>query len=302
MTTTLNASMFDQIKQSLSPKKGESIYKDILKFEAGKTYIVRLVPNLSNLKDTFYHYYHHSWKSLATNNFITALCPSTYGEPCPIDTYAFRVYRNGSDEEKKNLNQVTRKENWLVNVYVIQDPTNPDNEGKVKIMRYGRELDKIITSAISGDEADEFGAKVFDIQDGCSLKIKCEHRSDGRGGGKSFMVTYAASRFMNPGSLGLSKEELENVHKGIHDLTAILPRKKQSELQDLLNKHYLLVEDEQNNDEDSVITETKKSVKKDVPEPLSVFEGIEEASGDSSDTDGLNLDEQLKNLLSSDDE
>ena len=68
MTFTKN--IFDEIKSSLA-SKNDSSYKDIMKFEAGKTYLVRLVPNLQEPKKTIYAYKHHSWKSHSNGQFIS---------------------------------------------------------------------------------------------------------------------------------------------------------------------------------------------------------------------------------------
>jgi len=245
MSKTKTSSLFDEIKASLS-KKTESNYKDILKFEAGKTYQVRLVPNVTTPAKTIFHYYHHSWKSFTTNQFITALCPTTFGESCPIDSYVMRTYRNGTPEEKAKLNAVSRKENWLVNVYVISDPTNPENEGKVKVLRYGKELAKVIEAAISGDDADEFGVEnVFSVDKGSTLRIKCEPRTETRGGGgrAGMMITYVSSRFLAPSKLdGIDAEKLKEIHGSILDLEQYNQPKSQAELQKMLDEHYLMLD------------------------------------------------------------
>ena len=50
--------MFNDIKTAMT-SKGESAFKDVLKFEAGKTYNLRLVPNINQPKKSIFHYYHH---------------------------------------------------------------------------------------------------------------------------------------------------------------------------------------------------------------------------------------------------
>src|SRR5436190_23867944 len=131
---TFAVSMFDTIKSSLKQKEatGNVNFRDIIKFESGNTYLVRLVPNVKSPEKTFFHYFNHGWNSLATGKYFSVLCPSTGGEPCPICQERFRIWRSGTDEEKEAARDLKRKENWLVNVYVISDPTNSENEGKVK--------------------------------------------------------------------------------------------------------------------------------------------------------------------------
>jgi hypothetical protein len=102
--TAKTKSMFDAIKESLSSKKeggGNGLYKEILKFEAGKTYLVRLVPNQHAPKESIFHYYNHGWNSNATGKYVTNLCPTTFGEDCPIDAYYLKTYRKGTDQERK---------------------------------------------------------------------------------------------------------------------------------------------------------------------------------------------------------
>lgn len=305
---TLTKNLFSEIKASLSTKKDDSIYKEFMKFEPGKTYHVRLIPNISEPRQSIYHYFHHSWNSFATGQFVTALCPTTYGENCPIDNYAIKTYRTGSTEEKEKMKPVGRKESWLANVYVISDPTNPDNEGKVKIVRYGKELAKIISSAIDGDDAQEFGAeKIFDVANGSTLRIKCESRTGG-GGAKNF-VTYSSSKFVSPAALdGVSEDRLEAVYNGIFDLSKIMKPKTQAELQRMLDQHYFCIQDIESSDEESDVVTTKAALTKpDTSERMvsesvaakqtsaveDVFAGVESATTPTSD----DTDAKLKELL-----
>jgi hypothetical protein len=83
----------------------------------------------------------------------------------------------------------------MVNVYVIKDPTKPENQGQVKVLRYGKQLAKIIDAAISGDDAEEYGERVFDLSaNGCNLRIKVEENEGG-------YATYVASRFQSPSAI-----------------------------------------------------------------------------------------------------
>lgn len=288
---TFNKNIFDEIKSSLS-NKNDTSYKDIMKFEAGKTYQVRLVPNLPEAKKTIYHYYHHSWKSHSNGQFITALCPTTYGGSCPIDSYVMKTYNTGTEAEKKKLSDISRKESWMVNAYVISDPTNSENEGKVKVIRYGKELAKIINSAIDGDDADEFGHKIFDVANGCTLRIKCENRT-GAGSSRTF-VTYASSKFLSPSKLdGIDDNKLKAIHEGIFDLTKFNKTKTAAELQRMLDQHFFCIQDlSESEDLDDVETSTPTPA----PKPVDVediFKGVETASAPTED----DTDAKLKELL-----
>lgn len=308
MTFTKN--MFNEIKDSLSTKK-VSPFREIMKFEPGKNYVVRLVPNVTEPKSTMFHYYHHSWNSLCTGQFVTTLCPSTYGEQCPIDQYVLKTYNTGTAEEKSNIKTISRKENWFVNAYVISDPTNPENEGKVKVIRYGKELAKIINSAIDGDDADEFGVKIFDVAEGCSLKIKCESRT-GMGNARGF-VTYSSSKFTSPSKLdGLDAKKVDSIFESVNELDKILKPKTYAELQRMIDQHYFCVQDVasvEEAEEDTVPAQKPAASKKD--DALnSIFEGIKESTSTAEPAVSKteikeekpaedNTDAKLKELLAS---
>jgi hypothetical protein len=230
------SNLFESIKDALNKKAPtESSFKDFLKMESGKTYVVRLLPNLEAPDRTFFHYYHHMWKSVVSNNMISFLCPTTYGEKCPIEEYRSRVYRTKDEAEIEKTRPIKRNEAWLANVYVIKDPTNPENEGKVKILRYGKQLSKIITDAISGDESDEFGPKVFDLtENGCNFKIKVEQNEGG-------YPTYVSSKFMSPSKID-GVGDIDEIYTQVNDLDKIFTHKSNNEIKELLDFHFLGLE------------------------------------------------------------
>ena len=240
MSTSVNTkSMFEAIKQSLSNSEkgagGNGLYKEILKFTAGNTYLLRIVPNPKAPTESIFKYFNHAWTSNSTGKFVSHRCPGTFGESCPIDTYYLKTYRTGTESEKKASADLSRKTSWMTNVYVIEDPTNRANEGQVKILRYGKELAKIIDSALEGDDAAEFGVeKVFDVEGGCTLRIKCEARAGGAKGSK-MMVTYASSKFLSPSKIDV---DIAKVYDSVHDLTAVDKSTTPADMQRLLDEHY----------------------------------------------------------------
>ena len=295
-------SMFEAIKQSLSSNKnegsgGNGLYKEILKFTAGNLYQVRLVPNPNSPKESIFHHYTHGWNSTATGKYVSAMCPTTFGDTCPIDAYYLKTYRSGTESEKEASKVLSRKESWMVNVYVISDPTNPENEGKVKILRYGRELAKIIESALEGDDAKDFGVeKVFDVANGSTLRIKCENRTEKGRASVAKMVTYASSKFLPPTSIDVNEEEVWNA---VHDLKAVNKQTTPAEMQRLLDEHFFNLttgsavehdEEEESNYAPPVRKQETKAV------VSNIVEEVTSNSSDYNETDD-STDEALKKLL-----
>jgi len=233
-------SMFESIKGALasSESKNQSNYNEILTCKPGNTYTIRLLPFAKSPKDTFFHYYNHGWVSFATGQYVQALSPQTYGERDPIAEERFRSSRMGTDEEKEKAQAIRRIEKWLVNCYVIDDPTNPDNNGKVKMLRYGKQLHKIITEAIEGEDAEEFGPRIFDLgAEGVNFKVKVEQQGD--------YPTYVSSRFTTAGKIDLSEDQQKEIYENVFTLTEVFPLRSYDELKDMLNEHYFMKVEEE---------------------------------------------------------
>jgi hypothetical protein len=231
--STFNMSMFESIKGALasSDEASRSKFSEIMQTRPGNTYTVRLLPDSKAPTETFFHHYNMGWNSFATGQYVQALSPQTFGERCPINEERFRLSRTGSDAEKEKASALRRAEKWLVNVYVVDDPSNPDNNGKVKMLRYGKQLHKIISEAIDGEDSEEFGAKIFDLGDaGVNFKVKCEQQGD--------YPTYVSSRFTSATKLNLSEDQQKDIYGSTHTLKDTFPVKSNAELLEMLNEHF----------------------------------------------------------------
>ena len=229
----MTTSMFASIKDALAkPSQGSNTTSNIMRLKTGNTYVLRLVPFAKDPSKTFFHYYSHGWVSEATGQFQSAISPQTWGERDPIAEARYKLSRTGTEEEKEKARALNRKENWLINVYVVKDGDNPENEGKVKILRFGKQLHKIVMDAIEGEDADEFGERIFDLtENGCSLKVKVEEQ-----GG---YPTYVSSRFAAPAAIpGVTADSVKDVYDKVFDLENVFPVKSYEELQTMLNEHY----------------------------------------------------------------
>jgi len=276
--------MFESIKGALT-KNNESTaskIKDYLRCEVGNTYIVRLLPNVKDPSKTFFHYYSYGWNSFATGELITAVSPTTWNQRDPIAEERYKILRTGTEKEKEKALAIKRRENWLVNVYIINDPVNSDNNGKVKLLRFGRQLHKIIMGAIEGEEAEELGPRIFDLSPkGCNLRIKVEKQGD--------YPTYVSSKFSTPKEIeGLDEDSFKKIYNSAFDLESYVSVKGYEELKGLLDAHYYGTKDVE---DDAVATETTKAPKPSVNVTVSKKSETKETSSDDE-----SINELLKDL------
>jgi hypothetical protein len=224
--------MFDAIKGALNKEAKTSAYADILKTTAGNSYEVRLLPNVEQPDKTFHHFYTYGWESFATGQYIGTTSPQTYGGRDVIGEARYRDSKHGTPAEKQRSKAIIRSEKWLVNAYVVNDPSEPENNGKVKVVRFGKQLHKIVMDAIEGEDANELGARIFDLSpNGCSLRIKVESQGE--------YPTYVSSKFLMPSAVdGVTTDTQAKLYESCIDLENVLPPKSQDEIVQMLDEHY----------------------------------------------------------------
>ena len=232
--SNITSSMFDSIKSALAADNdnNKSAIGDILKTPPGNTFTVRLLPFAKDPSKTFFHYYQHGWNSFATGQYTSAISLQTFGERDPIAEERYKILRTGNEEEKEKAKAIVRSEKWLVNVYVVNDPVNPENNGKVKMLRYGKQIHNIITDAIEGEDAAELGPRIFDLgPDGVNFRVKVEKQGD--------FPTYVSSKFGMPSVIDNLDEDRHNaIYENVFELSSVFSVKSVTELKTMMDEHY----------------------------------------------------------------
>ena len=229
--SNITSSMFESIKGALASNEEKSSGPaDILRTEPGNTYTVRLLPFAKDPSKTFFHYYQHGWSSFSTGQYVSAISPQTFGDRDPIAETRYKLYR-GNDEEKQMAGKIIRSEKWLVNVYVVNDPVNPDNNGKVMTLRYGKQLHKVIASAIDGEDASDLGPRIFDLSpNGVNFKVIVEKQGD--------FPTYVSSKFSFPAEVkGMTDDDHEGIYNKAIELDSVFNVKGYDDLKQMVDEH-----------------------------------------------------------------
>jgi hypothetical protein len=115
---------------------------------------------------------------------------------------------------------------------VVNDPVNPENNGKVKMLRYGKQIHNIITDAIEGEDASELGPRIFDLgPNGVNFRVKVEKQGD--------FPTYVSSKFAMPSAIdGLDEDKHKEIYDSAFDLNSVFSVKSSDELKTMLDEHY----------------------------------------------------------------
>jgi hypothetical protein len=174
--------------------------------------IIRFLPARTDDDVPFVKSYSHGFKSPAGKWFIEN-CPTTIGEQCPLCEANGVLWNSGNDSDKEIVRERKRKLAYYANILVVSDPKNPDNEGKVKVFKFGAKifdkiLDKLQPTVMEGEDPIE-PVNVFDPFEGANFKLKIRQVEG--------YANYDKSEFEVPSALGKEKE-VQAIMEAMEDL------------------------------------------------------------------------------------
>ena len=100
---------------------------------------------------------------------------TTLGQKDPVSEYNSQLWNNGTDAGKDAARKQKRKLTYISNIYVVKDPANPENEGKVFLYKYGKKIFDKLTAAMQPEFEDEEAIDPFDFWQGANFKLKAKN-------------------------------------------------------------------------------------------------------------------------------
>lgn len=99
-------------------------------------------------------------------------CLTTTGAKCPVCEHNSTLWNSGIEANKEVARKQKRKLTYIANVLIVSDPSNPDNEGQVKLFKFGKKIFDKISEAMNPEFADETPVNPFDLWEGANFKLK----------------------------------------------------------------------------------------------------------------------------------
>jgi gp32 DNA binding protein like len=144
---------------------------------------------------------------------------TSINEKDPVSEYNSDLWNSGIEANKEVARKQKRRLTYISNVYIVEDPKHPENNGTIKLFKYGKKIFEKITDAMNPPP--EFGEdpiNPFDLWNGANFKLKIR-KVDG-------FQNYDKSEFDTPGALlGGDDAKLEALWQREHSLKEILDPK-----------------------------------------------------------------------------
>jgi len=139
---------------------------------------------------------------------------TTMGQKDPVSELNSQLWNSGIDSDKEVARKQKRKLSYYANIYVVKDPSNPHNEGRVFLYKFGKKIFDKIMSSMQPEFEDEDPINPFDFWQGADFKIKIKKVAG--------YWNYDSSEFARPGTLGdLDDAELEEIWKKEYSLAEL---------------------------------------------------------------------------------
>lgn len=143
---------------------------------------------------------------------------TTLNQKDPVSEYNSTLWNSGIEANKEIARKQKRRLHYISNIMVISDPAHPENEGQVRLFKFGKKIFDKITEAMNPEFADETPVNPFDMWDGANFKLKIRNVEGYR--------NYDKSEFADKEPLlGGDDDKLENLWQQEYSLKEFLDEK-----------------------------------------------------------------------------
>jgi hypothetical protein len=139
---------------------------------------------------------------------------TTVGQKDPVSEHNRELWNSGSEKDKETVRKQKRKLSYYSNIYVVKDPANPQNEGKVFLFKFGKKIFDKILNAMQPEFEDEEPINPFDFWGGANFRLKIR-KVEG-------YWNYDKSEFDSSSPLLDDDDALEAIWKKEYSLSAIV--------------------------------------------------------------------------------
>ncbi len=212
---------FDSLKKKLQNISGndaasaeDNIWKPVFDENAGVgSAIIRFLPSKSQDDLPWVKLFNHYFQG--PGGWYIEKSLTTLNKPDPVYEYNGTLWNSGDEALKIQARKQKRNVSYYANIYVVKDPANPDNEGKVFLYKFGTTIFNKITEALDPKFDDEDPIDPFDMwETGANFKIRMKMKGD--------YLNYDDSAFDKTSALHDDDKFLEAIYNKITPLQELV--------------------------------------------------------------------------------
>lgn len=144
---------------------------------------------------------------------------TTVGKQDPVSEYNSKLWNTGLESDKDIARDQKRRLSHYSNILVVDDPANPENNGKVFLFRYGVKIFDKITEKTHPEFEEDVSFDPFDPWTGADFKLRQRKYQGYPNFDKSFFTDQKA---ISIGEETLSDERIEEIWKSQYSLNEFI--------------------------------------------------------------------------------
>jgi hypothetical protein len=174
--------------------------------------VIRFLPAPNGEDLPFVKLYSHAFQGPGGWYIENSL--TTMNQKDPVSELNSELWNNGTDAGKEVARKQKRKLTYVSNIYIVKDPANPANEGKVFLYKFGKKIFDKLTAAMQPEFEDETPIDPFDFWQGANFKLKAKNVAGYR--------NYDSSEFAAQGALLDDDDAMEAIWKKQYSLAELV--------------------------------------------------------------------------------
>ena len=172
--------------------------------------VIRFLPAVKGEELPWVKVWNHAFQG-PTGQWYIENSLTRIGQKDPVSELNTQYWNTGLESDKEIARKQKRKLQYFSNIYVVEDPKHPENNGKVFLFRFGKKIFDKIMEAMQPAFDDEVAINPFDFWKGANFKLKIR-KVDG-------FWNYDKSEFETASVLFDDDDKLEKVWKKQYALT-----------------------------------------------------------------------------------
>ena len=178
--------------------------------QAGNGYsVIRFLPAAEGQELPWVRFWDHGFKG-PTGLWYIENSLTSIGQTDPVGELNSRLWNSGNEKDKERARNQKRRLHYVANILVKSDPSNPTNEGKVFIFKFGKKIFDKIMDVMQPAFADEDPINPFDFWEGADFKLKIRNVEGYR--------NYDKSEFASQNALADDDAKLEEIYNRVYNL------------------------------------------------------------------------------------
>ena len=229
LDSLLGAAQKESAPQEKKSYVDERLWKPTMDKSGNGYAVLRFLPACEGEDLPWAKVWNHAFQG-PTGQWFIENSLTTLGNNDPVSEYNSKLWNSGVESDKEIARKQKRKLQYFANIYVVSDSSNPQNEGKVFLYRFGKKIFDKVMEAMQPAFEDETPINPFDFWGGANFKLKLR-KVDG-------YWNYDKSEFEGVSALSDDDTVLEEIYKKQYPLvefTAVSNFKSYDELKTRLD-------------------------------------------------------------------